>query len=64
MTFKNFCYEMWLEYMEECLCYNHMASPYKDWIRSNKWYLRKTYRLRYNKLKSEWKPDYERFLHR
>jgi len=60
MTFKPYCYEMWLEYMEECLSYNMMASPYRDWIKQNRWYLRKTYRLRYGNLQQPWKPDFER----
>lgn len=62
MTFKSFCYEMWMEYMEECMCFNQRALPYKDWIKNTKWYLRKAYRLRYTKLQSEWRPDYERVL--
>ena len=62
MTFRSFCYEMWLEYMEECLCYNQYAEPYRQWYNKYKWYLRGQYRLRYTKLQSEWKPDYERIL--
>jgi len=62
MTFKSFCYEVWLEYMEECLCYNIPASPYKDWVRLNKWYLRKMYRAKHGNLQEAWKPDYERNL--
>lgn len=66
MKFKSFCYETWLDYMEECLCYNMPAMPYTDWAKIYKWHLRKLYRLRYNKLQSEWqsgwKPDYERIL--
>jgi len=62
MTFRSFCYEMWLEYMEECLSYNLIASPYRQWYNDNKWYLRKVYRLRYTKLQSEWKPNYECIL--
>ena len=62
MTFKSFCYNQWLEYMEECVCYNMHPYPYKLWFNMHKWYLRKVYRLRYNKLQSEWKPDYEHLL--
>ena len=54
MTFKPYCYEMWLEYMEECLSYNMMASPYRDWFRQNRWYLKKMYRLRYGNLQQPW----------
>jgi hypothetical protein len=56
MTFKSYCYEMWLEYMDECLCYNQMATPYRDWFCQNKWYLRRSYRHKYNKLQGDWKP--------
>jgi hypothetical protein len=62
MTFKSFCYNQWLEYMEECMCYGTHGTPYKLWFNQYKWHLRKVYRLRYNKLQSEWKPDYEHLL--
>lgn len=62
MTFKSFCYEMWLEYMEECLSYNQHAVPYRDWIKQSKWYLRKVYRVRYNTLQKPWSPNYEHIL--
>lgn len=60
MTFKSFCYEMWLEYMEECLSYNMMAQPYSNWFLQNKWYLRKVYRNRYGKLQEQWRSDNDR----
>ena len=62
MTFKSYCYESWLAYMDECLCYNQMAQPYKDWFRDNRWYLKRMYRFQHGMLKKEWKPNYERII--
>jgi hypothetical protein len=62
MTFKSFCYEMWLEYMEECLTYNMRAQPYNNWFPQNKWFVRKVYRARYGKLQSKWKSNFDRNL--
>ena len=61
MTFKSYCYESWLAYMDECLSFNHHATPYNDWFKQNKWYLKKMYRLQHGYLQKQWKPDYESF---
>lgn len=56
MTFKSYCYESWLEYMDECLSYNQAATNYKDWFRQNRWYLRKMYRFQYGALQPPYTP--------
>lgn len=62
MRYKTFCYETWLDYMDEMLSMNAHAESYESWIQRNKWYLRKVYRVRYTKLQKDWEPNYEHFL--
>jgi hypothetical protein len=54
MKFKSFCYEVWLNHIDECISYNQMAQPYTDWARQNRWYLKKMYRSHYGNLQKDW----------
>jgi hypothetical protein len=63
MTFKSYCYEMWLQYMEECMVWNDPKTlPYPRWVVERRWMLKRMYRSTFGNLQKPWQSEVDKLI--